>query len=114
MIEAYAFGSMVFDGVRYDRDLIVLPDRVVEGWRRKEGHRLRWADLAPAVESGRPESVVIGTGRFGRMRVEKEIGDRLAEMGVSVRADRTDRAVRLFNDWTASGTRCIGAFHLTC
>jgi hypothetical protein len=114
MIDSYAFGAMVIDGVRYYHDLIVLPDRVLAGWKRMEGHRLRWEDLGPAVETGRPESVIIGRGKFSRLVIEKEIGEILEKMGVTCVSASTGRAVRVYNERTASNIRCLGAFHLTC
>jgi hypothetical protein len=114
VIDAYGFGSMTVDGVRYDRDLIVPSDGAPAEWRRGEGHRLRWEDLAAAVNSVLPESVVIGTGKFGRMRVDREIAGILERRGIVLWFGRTDRAFRVFNDGVASGTRCLAAFHLTC
>ncbi|RLI30667.1 hypothetical protein DRO48_02760, partial [Candidatus Bathyarchaeota archaeon] len=44
-IEAYGFGYIVVDGKRYTSDVIIFPDRVMDGWWRKEGHRLYVDDL---------------------------------------------------------------------
>ena len=38
-IEDYRFGQMIIDGRTYTRNLVLLPDRVMANWWRKEGHR---------------------------------------------------------------------------
>jgi hypothetical protein len=40
-LEDYRFGRVTVNGSVETRDLIVLPDRVVTNWWRREGH-LRW------------------------------------------------------------------------
>jgi hypothetical protein len=44
-IETYRFGYILIDGRPHDRDVIILPDRVMGRWRRTEGHVLRADDL---------------------------------------------------------------------
>lgn len=114
MIDAVRFGSMTVDGVRYGSDLIILPDGVRDGWRRREGHRLRWEDLRESVEAARPRTVVVGCGLFGRMKIDEEVMRRLKTDGIPCFSDRTGRAVGEFNRLLLSGVRTLGAFHLTC
>jgi integrase len=44
-IDGYTFGRVTIDGREETHDVIVLPERVVRGWWRKEGHRLVLEDL---------------------------------------------------------------------
>src|SRR5919106_83368 len=44
-LENYSFGRLMVDGQEHTRDLIVLPERVVSDWRRREGHSLAIEDL---------------------------------------------------------------------
>ena len=39
-IDRYEFGRIVVDGHQETLDLIVLPDRVVRNWWRRDGHGL--------------------------------------------------------------------------
>jgi hypothetical protein len=41
----YSFGRIVVDGQEHDRDLIVLPYRVIANWWRRDGHSLALEDL---------------------------------------------------------------------
>lgn len=111
-IESYRFGRMVVDGTAYTRDLILLPDQVIENWWRKEGHRLTPADLEPILEAA-PDVLVVGTGAFGRMKVGEEARRALATAGIKLIAASTGDAVRRYNDLREQ-KRTAGAFHLTC
>jgi hypothetical protein len=44
-LEGYSFGRLTVDGQEHRHDLIVLPDRVVGDWWRREGHSLAMEDL---------------------------------------------------------------------
>lgn len=48
-IKGYRFGRVVVDGLEQTRDVVVLPERVVENWWRAEGHALALADLADVL-----------------------------------------------------------------
>jgi hypothetical protein len=41
-IKHYQFGRIVVDGQEERRDLIILPDRVVRNWWRRDGLRWCW------------------------------------------------------------------------
>ena len=70
-IDAYRFGHLVVDGQSHDKDLILLPNRVLSGWWRLEGYVLHPDDL-DAVWAVAPEMLVVGQGAYGRMRVAAE------------------------------------------
>jgi hypothetical protein len=110
-IEGYSFGRVVVDGEEQTRDVIVLPDRVVEDWWRADGHRLVLADLDGVLDE-LPEHLLVGTGADGQMRTEPETVDQLRERGVEVEALPTDEAVRRYGE--LDPRRTAAALHLTC
>jgi len=112
-IDDYTFGRMVVDGVAYTSDLILLPDRVVDGWRRREGHRLDPADLTAVAEAA-PAVVVIGTGASGCMAIPAATRRWLEGQGAEVEAAPSSDAVTRYNACAAAGERVLGCFHLTC
>ena len=91
--------------------MIVLPERVLTGWWRADGHRLVLADLADLIED-LPEHLLVGTGAYGRMRPEREALDELRQRGVEVEALPTDEAVRRYGE--LDPRRTAAALHLTC
>jgi len=112
LIESYGFGRMRIDGVTYTSDLIIFPDRVKSDWWRIEGHRLHIEDLAEVLRA-KPETLVVGTGYYGLMKVLPETESHLRAEGIRLITEKTGKAYRIYNDLSRSG-RVAGAFHLTC
>ena len=110
-IAGYRFGRVTVDGREVTRDVIVLPDRVVENWWRRDGHELAWVDLEDVADE-LPERLVVGTGADERMRPDPEVFDRLKERGVEVECLQTDQAVTRFAELDPANT--AAALHLTC
>ena len=113
VIESYAFGNIVIDGMRYTSDLIIYPDwKVVDGWWRKSGHLMTAADIAGLVAAG-PDVIVVGTGASGMLKPERGIEKLLAQKGVELVAAPSSQALKHFN--ALSPSKKVGAcFHLTC
>ncbi len=114
MIEGCSFGSIVINGRRYTRDLIIYPDgRIEDGWWRRRGHRLT-ADDIRALTDSRPEVIVAGTGVFGRMKPDPGLAGRLEELGIAFVALANKKAMARFNAEHRAGRRVGACFHLTC
>lgn len=111
-IQDYQFGRMVVDEEEHTQDLILLPDRVAANWWRKEGHRLDVEDLQAVLDTA-PEVLVVGTGSYGLMEVPEETRQEVEAAGIALRAARTGKAWRMYND-LRERQRTAGAFHLTC
>ena len=107
----YSFGSVTVDGDRHTRDLIVLPDRVVPDWWRREGHSLAIEDL-DAVMDELPERLILGCGAHGRLEPPRVVLDELRARGVEVEAMPTAQAVRRYRELDPEQT--AAALHLTC
>jgi hypothetical protein len=110
-IEGYGFGHVIVDGVEETRDVIVLPERVIRGWWRKDGHSLVLDDLADVI-SELPERLLVGTGAYGRMRPEPETLERLRERGIEVEVLPTGEAVERYG--VLDPRRTAAALHVTC
>ena len=112
-ISAYEFGKIVVDGESYSSDVIIAPDRVIDSWWRKEGHRLQIDDLDDIVQAT-PDILVVGTGYYGRMQIPAETRQYLRDQGIEVREARTPEAVAVFNELQQEYARIVAALHLTC
>ena len=111
-IDSYSFGRIVINCKTYTSDVIIYPDRVDAMWWRKEGHLLRHADVADALQA-KPDVLVIGTGAAGVMRVPRETVERIASQGIEVKVERTAKAVETYNDLQGAKI-VIAALHITC
>lgn len=112
MIDSYDFGRIVIDGKRYNSDLIVFPEKVRDGWWRKEGHRLQIEDLKDVLEA-KPEVLVVGTGYSGMMTVPPETRRYVESKGIQLIAQKTAEACKTFNRLVKS-RKVVAALHLTC
>jgi hypothetical protein len=110
-ITAYDFGRVTIDGREETRDVIVLPERVVRGWWRKEGHGLVLEDLDEVLDE-LPERLVVGTGAYGQLRPDPGTLETLRARGVEVEALPTAEAVRRYAQLDPRKT--AAALHLTC
>lgn len=111
MIEAYQFGRMVVDDKVYTSDLVVLSNRVIEGWRRKEGHKLWPLDLEETLETD-VDRLIVGTGAHGMMVVADATIELLEGLGIELIVEPTGQAWKTYN--RLAGPKVAGAFHLTC
>lgn len=112
MIDSYDFGRIVINGRRYTTDLIVFPDRVKDGWWRREGHGLQIEDLDEVVQDN-PEVLIVGTGYSGLMKVPAETREYVKSKGIELIAQRTAEACKTFNRLVKS-KKIVAALHLTC
>jgi hypothetical protein len=110
-IEGYEFGRVLVDGEEHRRDVIVMPNRVVADWWRRNGHALVLEDLDEVVEE-LPERLLIGTGAFAQLEPDPGALEALRQRGIEVDAVPTREAVRLFAQLDPN--RTAAALHLTC
>jgi hypothetical protein len=110
-LSEYRFGHVTVDGAEETRDLIVLPRRVVRDWWRRESHRLALADLEAVIDE-LPGRLLVGTGAYGRLRVDRAVVEELGRRGVTVEAHPTADAVSRYGELGGRGT--AAALHLTC
>ncbi len=113
MISEYKFGKMIVDGNAYFHDLILTPGGVIPDWWRKESHRLDIEDIRSVLDTQQPEILVVGTGKFGLMKIPAETRAWLKSKGIELVAERTTQAVHRYNHLVQS-RKVVGAFHLTC
>jgi len=99
------------DGSEETRDLIVLPDRVVTNWWRRDGHSLVMEDLEEVLGL-LPERLIVGIGAHGRLRPDPDVVAELERRGTVVECLRTDEAVRRYGE--LDERRTAAALHLTC
>jgi hypothetical protein len=110
-MEDYRFGYVVVDGHPHERDVIVLPDRVVGGWWRQDGHALVVEDLADVIDE-LPERLIVGCGAASRMRPDPAALRHLRDRGIDVEVLPTGDAVRRYV--ASDPARTAAALHLTC
>jgi hypothetical protein len=113
-IESYSPGRVVVDGVELHRDVIILPDRVMTEWWRRDGHSLSMEDLDDVLDD-LPEHLILGCGYASRLQPEPAVLEALGRRGVKVETLPTDQAVERFQELEARNPAAVAAaLHLTC
>lgn len=103
MFTGYGAGHVLVNHARYERSLIVLPDRIIENWDPSVLEDVT-AEHFDFVLSLQPEMVLFGTGatlRFPHPRLTRS----LIEARIGVEVMDTAAACRTYNILTAEGRR---------
>lgn len=112
MIDAYDFGRIVVNGKAYTGDVIIFPDGVKANWWRKEGHALHIEDIESVVKA-KPEVLILGTGKYGILKVSAQTREYIESQGIAVIIEPTDKACEVYNE-ISQDKKAVAALHLTC
>jgi hypothetical protein len=112
MINSYDFGRIVIDGKAFTTDVIIFPDRVEDEWWRKDGHILHVADIESVVEE-KPEVLIVGTGKYGIMKVLSQTREYIESKGIELIVEPTEKACEIYNK-ISQAKKVVAALHLTC
>ena len=107
LFTGYGAGYVMVNRVRYENNLIILPDRIIEDWAVES-----FEQLAPEhfnfLLSLRPEMVLFGTGTTLRFPHPK-LTRMLIESKVGIEVMDTSAACRTYNILTEEGRRVAAA-----
>jgi uncharacterized protein len=107
VIERYGANGFRVSGVVHQGSVIVFPDRIL-AWEATDAAAVSFESLAPIVEAGDVEILVVGLGRnFGMLR--SALRARLREAGIAVEAMDTGAACRTYNVLLSEGRRVAAA-----
>ena len=112
-VSSYSFGRLIVDGDVYTSDVIITPEKVIDSWRQKEGHRLDKTDL-DVILKAKPDCLVVGTGYYGRMNVPSETIQYLESKNIQIESAPTKDAIDKFGKLQQKYARIVAALHLTC
>lgn len=111
-VELYTFGLMIIDGCTFTKDLIILPDRMINDWWRESGHSLIPEDIQVVFESS-PDLLIVGTGAVGRLKITDRAVNKIKENDIELIALPTGEAWQIYNK-EKDNKKVAAAFHLTC
>ena len=107
MFTGYGTGYVMVNQMRYERSLIILPDRIIEDWPAQTFEQLAVEHFEQLL-SLQPEIVLLGTGATRRFPHPSLIKILIAaKIGVEVMD--TNAACRTYNILTAEGRRVAAA-----
>ncbi|MBF0621808.1 MAG: hypothetical protein HQL54_07755 [Magnetococcales bacterium] len=117
MIESTQFGKITIDGQTFQHDVVIRLDGTIIKRPKKlskeiygTSHTLSESELKAVFESG-CETLIIGTGQYGRVVLSTEAQAFLNEKRCKAILEPTPKAIARYNK---HNTATIGLFHLTC
>jgi hypothetical protein len=112
-IQNYCFGKITIDNQSFTSDLLIGPDKIHPNWRRKKGHALVMADIEILLAQVMPDIFIMGTGTFGRVKIDETLEDELARRHIEFIPAKSGEAIKLYNSLSQQ-KRVLAGFHLTC
>ena len=112
MIELYNFGKIIINSEEYHSDIIIHKNSIDDNWWRKESHNLCLEDIKKALNN-KPETLIIGTGYYGLMKVPLELIKYLESNNIEVIIKKTKDACDEYNTLYQK-KNVVAVFHLTC
>ena len=114
-IESFSFGTIVIDGKKYHRDVIIYPDGMVK--KRKGGiwmfgsHSFKKEEVE---ELKGAEVAVIGLGTNARAHLSDAAKSYAQECNLELLLLPSREAVSRLNQLIEQGKRAAAIFHITC
>jgi uncharacterized protein len=107
IIERYAASGFRVSGVIYHGPILVFPDLTV-AWDAASARDITWETLAPVIEHGGVEILLLGLGR-STSAVPAVLRTKLRTAGVALEAMDTGAACRTYNVLVAEDRRVAAA-----
>jgi len=116
-IDKFKFGSIVIDGKKHRRDVLIFSDGAVK--ERKGGfwmfgsHNIKKEEIEELV-SGEPEAIIVGTGTDGKAKLAPEVQNWAIEKNLSLVVQPSREAIATLNELTAQKKKIAALIHITC
>lgn len=115
-VDSFQFGSIVIDGKKYGRDVLLFPEGTV---RQREGgfwkfgsHSITKAEIEELIKA-KPEVLIVGTGTAGRAKITPEAETCAQEANVKLLAAPSPQAIKHMNQLLGEGKRVSAIVHVT-
>lgn len=116
-IDKLSFGSIIIEGKKYRRDVLIFADGTVK--KRKGGflmfgsHNIKKEEIEELIQ-GEPETIIIGTGTSGKASLATEIENWAKEKNLNLIVQPSHEAVAKLNEFTEQERKVAALIHITC
>ncbi len=116
-IDEFTFGSIVVDGKKYRRDVLIFADGMIK--KRKGGflmfgsHKIKRQELEQ-LSQGQTEVIIIGTGTDSVAHLTPEAESWAKEKNLSLLIQPSYDAIAKVNELTEQKKRVAALIHITC
>ena len=116
-VDSFWFGSIVINGRKYGRDVLLFPDGKVRerkgGFWKFGSHAIKRADIEELARV-KPEVLVVGTGTNGRARLTSEAEACVREANINLTSAPSSEAIQQLNQLIDKGKQVAALIHITC
>jgi len=116
-IDELAFGSIVVEGKKYRRDVLIFADGTLK--KRKGGflmfgsHKIKKQELEE-LSQGRPEVIIVGTGTDGAAHIAPEAESWAKGKNLGLLVQPSYDAVARLNELAEQKKKVAALIHITC
>jgi hypothetical protein len=116
-IAEFTFGSIIVEGKKYRRDILIFADGTVK--KRKGGflmfgsHKIKKQELEE-LSQGQPEIIIIGTGTDGAAHIAPEAESWAKEKNLNLLVQPSYDAVARVNELAEQKKKVAALIHITC
>ena len=116
-IDELIFGSIVVEGKKYRRDILLFADGTVK--KRKGGflmfgsHKIKKQELEE-LSQGQPEIIIVGTGTNGAAHIAPEAESWAKGKNLSLLVQPSYDAVARVNELAEQKKKVAALMHITC
>lgn len=116
-IDELIFGSIVVEGKKYRRDILLFADGTVK--KRKGGflmfgsHKIKKQELEE-LSQGQPEIIIVGTGTNGAAHIAPEAESWAKGKNLSLLVQPSYDAVTRLNELVEQKKKVAALMHITC
>jgi len=116
-IDVLTFGSIVVEGKKYRRDVLIFADGMVK--KRKGGflmygsHKIKKQEVEE-LSQGQPEIIIVGTGTNGAAHIAPEVESWAKTKNLSLLIQPSYDAVAKLNELAEQKKKVAALIHITC
>ena len=116
-IDEFTFGSIVFEGKKHRRDVLIFADGTVK--KRKGGflmfgsHKIKKQELEE-LSQGQPEIIIVGTGTNGAAHITPEAESWVKGNNLSLVVQPSYEAIAKLNELAEQKKKVAALIHITC
>jgi hypothetical protein len=116
-IDELTFGSIVIEGKKYRRDVLILADGTVKkrrgGFLMYGSHKIKRQELEE-LSQGQPEIIIVGTGTNGAAHIALEAESWAKGKNLSLLVQPSYDAVAKLNELAEQKKKVAALIHITC
>ena len=116
-INSFSFGSIIIEGKKYGRDILLFPDGVVRerkgGFWKFGSHSIKKSEIEELVKAN-PEVVIVGTGTSARAKIAPDAESLVKEANLELVQLPSHQAIERLNQLAEEGKRIAALIHITC